>query len=229
MATKRNIVLSASVAVAAVCAVPVNAASLISNGDFEADAAGSPTITNWVVEETSANGVQLRDGESYIPCCGATGSDLDNKFISFGAGQSAVGEGNRISQLFSISNAGIFNLRFDAAAVGAGGQPLGFRIFDIAAGVFALNGTTDILTASNNFDTTFSTFSSNFSASSAGQYRLDFFGFPPTNNVDVLVDNVSVSAVPEPGTWAMLLLGFGFVGAALRTGKRRTKVSVAYA
>jgi hypothetical protein len=29
-----------------------------------------------------------------------------------------------------------------------------------------------------------------------------------------------VAAIPEPGTWAMLLLGFGAVGAAIRNRRR---------
>ncbi|WP_233998123.1 PEPxxWA-CTERM sorting domain-containing protein [Erythrobacter sp. QSSC1-22B] len=36
-------------------------------------------------------------------------------------------------------------------------------------------------------------------------------------------------AVPEPTTWAMMLLGFGFVGGAMRAAKRRQKVTVSYA
>jgi hypothetical protein len=35
--------------------------------------------------------------------------------------------------------------------------------------------------------------------------------------------------VPEPSTWAMMLLGFGFVGGAMRSAKRRRRVSVSYA
>lgn len=34
------------------------------------------------------------------------------------------------------------------------------------------------------------------------------------------LDNITVSAVPEPATWAMLILGFGLAGYALRRGKR---------
>lgn len=36
-------------------------------------------------------------------------------------------------------------------------------------------------------------------------------------------------AVPEPTTWAMMLLGFGFVGGAMRSAKRRQKLIVSYA
>ncbi|OBX18036.1 hypothetical protein A9995_13945 [Erythrobacter sp. QSSC1-22B] len=39
----------------------------------------------------------------------------------------------------------------------------------------------------------------------------------------------SIGAVPEPATWAMMLLGFGFVGGALRASKRRQKLTVSYA
>ncbi|MXO86425.1 cistern family PEP-CTERM protein [Altererythrobacter aurantiacus] len=37
-----------------------------------------------------------------------------------------------------------------------------------------------------------------------------------------------VPAVPEPGTWALLLLGFGFVGAAMRRPRQRQEVRVRY-
>ncbi|OBX19715.1 hypothetical protein A9995_03880 [Erythrobacter sp. QSSC1-22B] len=37
------------------------------------------------------------------------------------------------------------------------------------------------------------------------------------------------SAVPEPGTWAMMLLGFGFVGGTMRSAKRRQRMTVSYA
>ncbi len=36
-------------------------------------------------------------------------------------------------------------------------------------------------------------------------------------------------AVPEPATWAMMLLGFGFVGGAMRSARRRQKLTVSYA
>lgn len=39
----------------------------------------------------------------------------------------------------------------------------------------------------------------------------------------------SAAAVPEPATWALMLLGFGFVGGVLRSAKRRQKLTVSYA
>ena len=38
------------------------------------------------------------------------------------------------------------------------------------------------------------------------------------------LDNVSIAAVPEPATWAMMIGGFGLVGGALRLARRREKL-----
>lgn len=47
------------------------------------------------------------------------------------------------------------------------------------------------------------------------------------SNVNLLPNQVG--GVPEPSTWAMLLLGFGVVGGAMRSAKRRQRVAVSYA
>lgn len=39
------------------------------------------------------------------------------------------------------------------------------------------------------------------------------------------LDNVTLSAVPEPATWAMMLVGFGGLGAAMRSRRRSIKVA----
>ncbi len=41
-------------------------------------------------------------------------------------------------------------------------------------------------------------------------------------------DNFAVTAVPEPAIWALLLLGFGFIGAFLRGDKRKKRMRLKY-
>lgn len=68
----------------------------------------------------------------------------------------------------------------------------------------------------------------------------DFFGFAFTTNstlnsigfesragVGITATRAIPAAVPEPGTWALLILGFGAVGFALR--RRKVHVAVGYA
>lgn len=43
------------------------------------------------------------------------------------------------------------------------------------------------------------------------------------------VGSGATPAVPEPATWAMLLLGFGFVAGAMRSAKRKAKATFSYA
>jgi hypothetical protein len=50
---------------------------------------------------------------------------------------------------------------------------------------------------------------------------------------EVGIDGLSIaqinSAVPEPATWAMMIGGFGMVGGAMRSARRKQKIVVSYA
>ena len=54
----------------------------------------------------------------------------------------------------------------------------------------------------------------------AGQYTLSING--NNNSTGSLGGTITINAVPEPGTWAMMLLGFGAAGYAMR--RRRAPV-----
>jgi hypothetical protein len=41
--------------------------------------------------------------------------------------------------------------------------------------------------------------------------------------------NVSVTGVPEPGTWAMMVVGLGMIGAGLRASRRKNVLAIAAA
>ena len=47
------------------------------------------------------------------------------------------------------------------------------------------------------------------------------------NGSQDLTFSATISAVPEPATWGMMILGFGMLGAAMRTRRRGVKVSFA--
>jgi hypothetical protein len=63
-----------------------------------------------------------------------------------------------------------------------------------------------------------------------GTGSLVFAGITGAGDLNTAIDVVSVSAVPEPATWAMMMLGFGMVGYGLRSRRKAivaTKVSFA--
>lgn len=64
------------------------------------------------------------------------------------------------------------------------------------------------------------------SGNRTGFFLFDF-GTTPTSSITTTLSGVSgglivPGAVPEPGTWAMMLLGFGAVGFAMRRSRRKT-------
>jgi hypothetical protein len=59
----------------------------------------------------------------------------------------------------------------------------------------------------------------------AGNYMFSFTGTGPRDAngnalTSVVSGNVSISPVPEPGTWALMILGFGAIGFTLRRRRR---------
>ena len=67
---------------------------------------------------------------------------------------------------------------------------------------------------------------------SGGGSFTDFTGNRRTNQwaFDILnVESAVLGGVPEPTTWAMLVLGFGMLGAGMRASRKRSQLSVNYA
>jgi choice-of-anchor C domain-containing protein len=59
---------------------------------------------------------------------------------------------------------------------------------------------------------------------SGANTTLRFSADPATsqNAFGLALDNVSIGVVPEPATWAMMIMGFGLIGGALRSRKAAT-------
>jgi hypothetical protein len=57
---------------------------------------------------------------------------------------------------------------------------------------------------------------------------LNSFGFETTPG-QAITATTAVPAVPEPATWIMMLFGVGFVGAMMRSAKRKQSTALSYA
>jgi hypothetical protein len=194
-----------------------HAANLVVNGDFESVTGTSPN--GWTI----APGTELLDlkGSDYIPCCGASGSaaNLANHFASFGPGN--VPNVSTLSQVIATTAGAHYTLTFDAGAMGGGSEDIVASIYNGATLLTSEKLTT---VANNNLDTTFSPYSLGFTAT-GGATKVVFNAVGDGINIDPILDNVSVAGVPEPATWAMMLIGFGGLGAAMRRSRKTVAVA----
>ncbi|QMW22659.1 PEPxxWA-CTERM sorting domain-containing protein [Sandaracinobacteroides saxicola] len=133
--------------------------------------------------------------------------------------------GNRVDVSFQLSGNQrtgsvddfAFNLTFNQPTSGCClGVDSGPATFDFPAWLNILNQVGPY-TESVAGGRPFVTYSAWFIASQSGSFQLSFAGTGTGNaNIGPILDNVLVSQVPEPATWAMLIAGFGMVGFALR-------------
>lgn len=184
--------------------------NLITNGGFESSsfsgsyttfAAGSADLTGWTIGQNSVDLINTY----WVPASGNYSLDL-----------SGNADGT-ISQAFATVVGQKYSVSFDMAGnpddpsdptkvmqVGLGGQPL-----------YEFNTQGH---SRNNMGWTTQSFS--FIASSVSSTL--HFASMQESAYGVALDNISVTAVPEPETYAMLLAGLGLMGAVAR---RRVKAS----
>ncbi len=79
-------------------------------------------------------------------------------------------------------------------------------------------GTNPAQTFTLNQNDSFTTYTMAFTPTAAGDYQI-LFQNAGGDNIGALLDNVSVTAVPEPETYMMMLGGLGLIGFAARRRK----------
>lgn len=143
------------------------------------------------------------------------GSIFGNSFL-------AAGPSSNTAALITFQNATNF-LSF------LWGSPDTYNRLTIGYGL----GQTKTFTAA---DLGFTSTNGNQAVSQYVQFRADagtlinsvlFFNNPSTDAFESA--NFSVTAVPEPATWAMMLMGFGGIGFAMRRRKSKVTTNVSYA
>ena len=170
------------------------------------------TFMNWTV--TSGSVDVIGDGGSYafLPVGNGNYVDLNG----------STGQPGELTTKMTFG-AGTYVVSFDLAGSQGG---VGFvdptsKTTQVA---FSIGGATQSLTL--NPLSPLTTYSFTFTTSAPGKLSFtDLSG--GNNNVGNLLDNVSVSAVPEPSTWAMMILGFfglGFIGYRRKLSGRALRI-----
>jgi PEP-CTERM motif len=188
---------------AASIAVPASAAELVTNGGFE-----TGSFSGWTLGGNTG-------------FTGVSGGAVKNTG-SFGAFFGPVGSNGTLSQVLNTVAGTQYSVSFDLR--NTGGVPNFFDVLADGASVFQL-------TNSGGFPSVYTTFSGFLftAATNATTLQLKYRQDPGFWYVDNVSVQGQLAAVPEPGTWALMLVGFGAVGSAMRSRSRLRSTKVSFA
>jgi hypothetical protein len=244
MFSAKSLVLGGSLLLAASCLSTASQATNVLSDNFDSENGGVTALqyTNFTNFDVTGTGVDLVKTPDYgIICAGGSGSCVDLS--------GTPGPGGLISKLsYAFSAGDLVTLTFDISGnqrTGAGDDQFdaGFNLTGTVHD-YTLDGTyahfvafgggdvSDLKVIVSGFanGNSFFTYVQSFRATTDGTAQI-FFSTPEDGNIGPLLDNVSLDitggGVPEPATWAMLLLGMFGMGAMVRFARQRLAVQVA--
>ena len=184
-----------TLAIAGLLASGLAQAAPIFNDDFDANGLGLNEVpAGWTVSGGTVDIIGSPSFHVLIPGSGRY-IDLDG----------STGSAGLLSTSFSLAAGTTYLAEFDLA---------GNHRYSTAESVTVNFGTAS-LTASLPIETGWTAYTLYFTPSASGSYSLSFQN-AGGDNIGMLLDNVSIAAVPEPGTLAMLLAGLGMIGLIAR-------------
>ena len=207
----------------AVALIPAASSAQVVNGGFEAPNVANPccntvppaSLPGWTVNTGNVNVVN----GTFSSVAGNLAFE-GNQYLDL-VGQGGVGS---ISQIVSTVAGQSYNLSFMYSHNVFSGVPS-------ASAAVSLDGLADVIIHStgSNANLDWQNYSGSFDATGPSATLL-FTNLSGGTNEGIFLDAVSLTAaVPEPSTWAMLLIGFFGIGAILRTPRRKRNVAVSYA
>jgi hypothetical protein len=197
---KNHYVVGLALSVGLMWAQASQAATVVFSDDFNTtttQALNQTTFTKWTVTSGSVDVIGDGGPFAYFPIGHGNYIDLNG----------TSGQPGTLTTIQSFA-AGTYVVTFELAGSqgGSGNVDPVSKTTEIS---FSIGGTTQSIL----LDPTspFTQYSRTFTTTGAGQ--LSFTDLSGGNaNVGNLLDNVSVASVPEPSTWAMMILGFFGVG-----------------
>jgi hypothetical protein len=250
-----NKMIAIAAALGAMVSAPALATNLVTNGDFEQlingpgkwDATSTHQVVGW-----HSNGYNFTyaagglDDNTYLELYGPK-NGVANGLVNSPTGgnmvaaDGAYGEGAIYQQITGLTVGQQYAVQFDWAAGQQSGYTgpqterwlvkLGNSVLTVPSDHVnpTLDSQTQATSVAHNANHGFVPWSHEtftFTATGTSQY-LSFLalgtptGVPPFS----ILDGVSMAAVPEPASWAMMIAGFGLVGGAIR--RRRPMLSSA--
>ena len=210
----KRTLFAAAAAAPLLLALPASAATIV-NGSFEdhtcAGAAGSfatifpgnACITGWDV------------GPHSVDLVGAYWQAHDG-IMSVDLGGNAPGS---ISQTFATVVGGVYTVNYWLSGNPDGGDLAKFGLISAINGTTVASSTFLGIQGSSHANMNYLPWQFTFTALEAST-TLTFAADTSEGAYGPVLDAVSITtAVPEPGTWAMMLLGFGLIGFGLRKRK----------
>ena len=160
----------------------------------------------------------VNSGNFGLTCVGSSGNCVDLTGTAPGG----------LSRMIDLA-AGLYSLTFQFTGNQLDNDPPG-TVRPVSSFNVTFNGVTNTITPASNSGAMFQTFTSTYEVLTGGPVTLAFSQNAGGDEFrGSIIDSISIAAVPEPATWALMLLGFGVVGSAIRRRRRQGATGVSFA
>lgn len=203
-------------------------AGMIATGGFFVASANAATIINGSFEQ--GTGAAVFAGSNAITGWTVNSNYVDRSFAGAADGSWSIdlagGRNSSISQAIDTIIGQAYEITFSMA----GNLDNGLQTHTMIASVAGSFGQTYSFTPeanANRFNKGWVTHTYAFTATSNSSLLTFAATDIPNDAYGPMIDKVSIAAVPEPASWAMLIAGFGMVGGAVRRSRTSSRAVLA--